>query len=69
MGTPFERYQAVLCPGMVECLYRRPVTAVLLYGNGRVVPLEFGEELYHQLFAQPRPAARQWPDADDSSSR
>ncbi len=53
---------------MVECLYRRTVTAVLLYGNGRVVPLEFDEEFYHQLFAQPRPAARQWPDTDNSRS-
>ena len=44
--------------GMVHLLYRRPVKAILLYGNGRRVPLEFDENLYRQLLAQ-IPACRQ----------
>ena len=47
--TPYERYQVTLYLGMAERLYRRPVTAILLYGNGGLVPLDFDEELYRRL--------------------
>ena len=56
--TPYERYQVTLYLGMVHRLYRRPVKAILLYGNGRRVPLEFDEDLYRRLLAQ-IPACRQ----------
>ena len=49
--TPYERHQVTLYLGMAKRLYRRPVTARLLYGNGRVVPLEFDEDLYRSLLA------------------
>ncbi len=49
--TPYERYQVTLYLGMVERLYRRPATAVLLYGNGRLVRLDFDEGLYRRLVA------------------
>ncbi|MDE0417634.1 MAG: hypothetical protein OXI95_11955 [bacterium] len=50
--TPYERFQATLYCGMAHRLYRRPVTAILLYGNGRRVPLAFDEGLYRQLLAR-----------------
>ena len=50
--TPYERYQVTLYLGMVHRLYRRPVTAIILYGNGRRAQLEFDKNLYHQLLAQ-----------------
>ena len=49
--TPYERYQVTLYLGMVERLYRRPAAAILLYGNGRRVPLDFDEDLYSRLLA------------------
>ena len=49
--TAYERHQVTLYLGMAKRLYRRPVTALLLYGNGRVVPLEFDEALYRGLLA------------------
>ena len=56
--TPYERYQVTLYLGIVHRIYRRPVKATLLYGNGRRVPLEFDENLYRHLLAQ-IPACRQ----------
>ena len=50
--TPYERYQVTLYLGMAHRLYRRPVTAIILYGNGRRVPLMFDEDLYRLLLAQ-----------------
>ena len=44
--TPCERHQVTLYLGMATRLYRRPVTAIILYGNGRRVPLEFDKNLY-----------------------
>ena len=49
--TPYEYYQVTLYLGMAKRLYRRPVRAILLYGNGRLVPLEFDEDLYRRLLA------------------
>lgn len=49
--TPYERYQVTLYLGMVERLYRRQARAILLYGNGRRVPLDFDEALYRRLLA------------------
>ena len=49
--TPYERHQVTLYLGMAKGLYRRPVTAILLYGNGRLVPLEFDVDLYSSLLA------------------
>ncbi len=49
--TPYEYYQATLYLGMAKRLYRRPVRAILLYGNGRLVPVEFDEDLYRSLLA------------------
>ena len=49
--TAFERHQVTLYLGMAKRLYRRPVTAILLYGNGRLVPLDFDEDLYRSLLA------------------
>ena len=49
--TPYEYYQVTLYLGMAKRLYRRPVRAILLYGNGRLVPLEFDEDLYRSLLA------------------
>ncbi len=49
--TPYERYQVTLYCGMARRLYRRPVTAILLYGNGGLVPLDFDEDLYRSLLA------------------
>ncbi len=49
--TPYERYQVTLYLGMVGRLYRRPARAILLYGNGRRVPLDFDEGLYRRLLA------------------
>ena len=50
--TPYERYQVTLYLGMAHRLYRRPVTAIILYGNGRRVPMGFDKNLYRQLLAQ-----------------
>ncbi len=49
--TPYERYQVTLYLGMVRRLYRQPATAVLLFGNGRRVPVEFDPALYNRLLA------------------
>ena len=49
--TPYERHQMTLYLGMAKRLYRRPVTAILLYGNGRPVPLDFDEDIYRRLLA------------------
>ena len=56
--TSYERYQVILYLGMVNRTYRQPVKAILLYGNGRRVPLQFDENLYRHLLAQ-IPACRQ----------
>ncbi len=45
------RGSVTLYLGMVERLYRRPATAILLYGNGRLVRLDFDEGLYRRLVA------------------
>ncbi|MCE2520385.1 MAG: hypothetical protein J4G15_11330 [Alphaproteobacteria bacterium] len=37
--------------GMAKRLYRRPDTAVLLYGNCRLVALDLDEDLYRSLIA------------------
>ena len=49
--TPYEHYQVTLYLGMVRRLYRQPATAVLLFGNGRQVPLDFDAALYRRLLA------------------
>ena len=49
--TAYERYQVTLYCGMAQRLYRRPVRAIILYGNGRRVPLAFDEGLYRDLLA------------------
>lgn len=36
---------------MAHRLYRRPIRAILLYGCGRLIPLDFDEELYRRLLA------------------
>ena len=49
--TSYELYQATLCLGMAHRLYRRPIRVILLYGCGRLIPLDFDEELYRRLLA------------------
>ena len=49
--TAYERYQVTLYCGMARRVYRRPVRAIILYGNGRRVPLTFDEDLYRDLLA------------------
>ena len=49
--TPHERYQVTLYLGMAERLYRQPATAILLFGNGRRVPVEFDPATYQRLLA------------------
>ena len=49
--TPYERHQVTLYLGVAMRLYRRPVAAILLYGNGRLVHLDFDEDLYRSLLA------------------
>ena len=49
--TTYERYQVTLYCGMAQRLYRRPVRAIILYGNGHRVPLAFDEGLYRDLLA------------------
>ena len=49
--TPCDCYQSTLYLGMAKRLYRRPVRAILLYGNERLVPLEFDEDLCRSLLA------------------
>ena len=55
--TPYEHYQVTLYLGMAHRIYRRPVRAILLYGNHRRVPIEFDEGLYRHLLHQ-LPACR-----------
>ena len=47
--TPYERYQVTLYLGMAKRLYRMPATAIILFGNGRRVPVEFDPALYERL--------------------
>ena len=47
--TPYERYQVTLYLGMAMRLYRMPVSAIVLFGNGRRVPVEFDPALYERL--------------------
>ena len=49
--TPYERYQVTLYLGMAKRLYRMPATAIILFGNGRRVPVEFDPALYERLLA------------------
>ena len=49
--TPYEHYQVTLYLGMARRLYRQPATAILLYGNGRRVSLEFDPTTYQRLLA------------------
>ncbi len=49
--TSYELYQATLYLGMAHRLYRRPVRAILLCGCGRLIPLDFDEELDRRLLA------------------
>ena len=55
--APHERYQVTLYLGMAKRLYRRPVRAILLYGNHRRVEIAFDEDLYQHLLRQ-LPACR-----------
>ena len=49
--TPYERYQVTLYLGMAKRFYRMPASAIILFGNGRRVPVEFDPALYERLLA------------------
>ncbi len=49
--SPYERYQVTLYLGMAQRIYRRPATAILLFGNGRRVSVAFDQATYQHLLA------------------
>ena len=49
--TPYELYQVTLYLGMASRIYRQPAKAILLFGNGRRVPVEFDPAAYRHLLA------------------
>ena len=61
--TPYQRNQVTLYLDMVDRFYRRPVKAVLLYGNGRRVRWSATRSSTASFSHRPRPAVSQWPTA------
>jgi len=49
--TPCQLYQVTLYLGMAARRYRQPARTILLFGDGRRVPVEFDPATYQHLLA------------------
>lgn len=49
--TDYENYQVQLYMGAAERSYRKPTRALIRYGCGAVVPVEFDRETYRHLLS------------------